>query len=100
VAARCKAVFAIGEATDRVREALAPVVAVVGCRSLREAVERAHAMAAPGDTVLLAPACSSFDMFKDYADRGRAFKEEVRRVLARRMGARSGNGRRGKGGRG
>ena len=47
------------------------------CASLREAVERAHAAARPGDVVLLAPACSSFDMFADYADRGRAFKAEV-----------------------
>ena len=49
------------------------------CASLREAVERAHAQAGPGDTVLLAPACSSFDMFADYAERGRRFKEEVGR---------------------
>ena len=46
--------------------------------SLREAVEQGCALATPGDTVLLAPACSSFDMFKDYAARGRAFKDEVR----------------------
>jgi UDP-N-acetylmuramoylalanine--D-glutamate ligase len=50
--------------------------------SLREAVERAAAAGAPGDVVLLAPGCSSFDMFKDYADRGRQFKEAVRRLAA------------------
>jgi UDP-N-acetylmuramoylalanine--D-glutamate ligase len=50
------------------------------CVSLRDAVERAHALAEPGATVLLAPACSSFDMFTDYAERGRAFKDEVRRL--------------------
>ncbi len=50
------------------------------CASLREAVERARAAARPGDVVLLAPACSSFDMFRDYADRGRAFKAEVKRL--------------------
>ena len=37
-------------------------------------------MARPGDIVLLAPACSSFDMFQDYAERGRAFKAEVARL--------------------
>jgi UDP-N-acetylmuramoylalanine--D-glutamate ligase len=45
-------------------------------------VERGFALATAGDTVLLAPACSSFDMFEDYAARGRAFKDEVRRLAA------------------
>jgi len=53
---------------------------VDACASLRAAVERARALAGPGDTVLLAPACSSFDMFADYAERGRTFKDEVRGV--------------------
>jgi UDP-N-acetylmuramoylalanine--D-glutamate ligase len=73
-------VLAIGEARERVRSALEAAVPVEACASLREAVERAHAAARPGDVVLLAPACSSFDMFADYADRGRAFKAEVRRL--------------------
>jgi UDP-N-acetylmuramoylalanine--D-glutamate ligase len=75
-----KAVLAIGESTPRVVAALAAMVPVVPCGSMREAVERGFALAAPGDTVLLAPACSSFDMFEDYAARGRAFKDEVRRL--------------------
>jgi UDP-N-acetylmuramoylalanine--D-glutamate ligase len=75
-----KLVMAIGEAQERIVSNLAPFVSVVRCRSLREAVERARAAASPGDTVLLAPACSSFDMFRDYAERGRRFKEEVRRL--------------------
>ena len=45
--------------------------------SMAEAVRRAFALAPPGGVVLLAPACSSFDMFPDYAERGRAFKEAV-----------------------
>jgi UDP-N-acetylmuramoylalanine--D-glutamate ligase len=50
------------------------------CSSLDEAVRRAHAEARPGDVVLLAPACSSFDMFTDYADRGRSWKAEIARL--------------------
>lgn len=75
-----KAIFAIGEARERIAAALASVVPVSGCDSLHEAVVRAYAAAAPGDAVLLAPGCSSFDMFRDYADRGNAFKGEVRRL--------------------
>ena len=45
-----------------------------------DAVRQAHTMAPEGGTVLLAPACSSFDMFADYSARGRAFVEEVQRL--------------------
>jgi UDP-N-acetylmuramoylalanine--D-glutamate ligase len=78
--ARGKAVLAIGESTGRIAEALSGVVPIVACTSMRDAVERAFTLAEAGDTVLLAPACSSFDMFEDYAARGRAFKDEVRRL--------------------
>jgi UDP-N-acetylmuramoylalanine--D-glutamate ligase len=80
LAERGKAVLAIGEAGDRVEKALASVLPVLRCRTMAEAVDRAFAAAAPGDTVVLAPACSSFDMFRDYAERGRTFKDEARRL--------------------
>jgi UDP-N-acetylmuramoylalanine--D-glutamate ligase len=82
-------VLAIGEARERVAGALADVVPIVWCDSLREAVELAYRGAEPGDTVLLAPACSSFDMFRDYAERGRAFKGEVLRLQSAEAGAAS-----------
>jgi len=87
LARRGKAVMAIGEARQRVAESMAPAVPVVLCDTLAEAVERAFEAAAPGDVVLLAPGCSSFDMFQDYADRGRAFKREVRALAERVEGA-------------
>ena len=77
---RAKAVVAIGEASPRVREALEDVVTVHEIPSFADAIARAYAIAKPGGVVLLAPACSSFDMFSDYAARGRAFKEEVARI--------------------
>lgn len=73
-----KRVFAIGEAQDRIVRSLSLVVPVECASSLEDAVSRAQAAAAPGDVVLLAPGCSSFDMFRDYADRGRQFKASVR----------------------
>jgi UDP-N-acetylmuramoylalanine--D-glutamate ligase len=79
LAAHGRRVIAIGEASERVRAALAATVPVQTTGSLRDAVAAARAAAFTGDVVLLAPACSSFDMFRDYAERGRAFKDEVRR---------------------
>jgi UDP-N-acetylmuramoylalanine--D-glutamate ligase len=78
--ARGRAVLAIGEARERITAALGEVLPVVPCASLGEAVRTARGRAQPGDVVLLAPACSSFDMFADYAARGRAFKDEVREL--------------------
>jgi UDP-N-acetylmuramoylalanine--D-glutamate ligase len=75
-------VVAIGEAAERVAEALHDAVPVVRASTMRDAVRRAYGMAPGGGTVLLAPACSSFDMFSDYAARGRAFAEEARALVA------------------
>jgi UDP-N-acetylmuramoylalanine--D-glutamate ligase len=78
--ARGAKVVTVGEASPRLTEALADVVSVWHASSWADAVRRAFEAAPPGGTVLLAPACASFDMFVDYAERGRAFKEEVGRL--------------------
>lgn len=83
---RVRTLLAIGEARPLIAQALSGQVEVLACASLREAVERAWAAARPGDTVLLAPACSSFDMFRDYAHRGECFKAEVGRLQERARG--------------
>jgi UDP-N-acetylmuramoylalanine--D-glutamate ligase len=79
---RARAVVAIGEARGLVKEALGDLLRVHEADTLREAVSRAFEFAKPSGVVLLAPACASFDMFRDYADRGRQFKEEVARLIA------------------
>jgi UDP-N-acetylmuramoylalanine--D-glutamate ligase len=78
---RAKAVVAIGEARARVRNALAEVVPVHDAESIEEAVRTAFALARPSGVVLLAPACASFDMFRDYAERGEKFKEAVKKLV-------------------
>jgi UDP-N-acetylmuramoylalanine--D-glutamate ligase len=78
--ARAKAVVAIGEARPLVREALGDVIEVVEADAFADAIDRAFALAKPSGVVLLAPACASFDMFRDYAERGRRFKDEVKRI--------------------
>ena len=79
-ASRARAIVAIGEAASLIRTALAEVVAVHDAGSMADAVRRAFALARPEGVVLLAPACASFDMFHDYAERGRVFKDEVRKL--------------------
>ncbi len=70
----------IGEAADKMELAFAGAAPVSRAGSLHEAVAMAGNAAAPGDVVLLSPACASFDMFDDFEDRGRKFKEEVARL--------------------
>jgi UDP-N-acetylmuramoylalanine--D-glutamate ligase len=73
-------VVAIGEARPLIREALGAAVTLHEADDMSAAVRCAFASASPGQTVVLAPACSSFDMFRDYAERGRVFKQEVRKL--------------------
>jgi UDP-N-acetylmuramoylalanine--D-glutamate ligase len=80
---RGRAVVAIGEAAARVRAALEGTLPVRDAASMTEAVQRGYEAARPDGVVLLAPACSSFDWFRDYAERGEVFKEEVRRLRER-----------------
>jgi UDP-N-acetylmuramoylalanine--D-glutamate ligase len=67
-----------GAARDKMATALAGATQIETVATLKEAVEHAARAARPGDTVLLSPACSSFDQFKDYAERGNVYKELVR----------------------
>ncbi len=74
-------VVAIGEAAPLIHRALEGAIRVHdGGFDMSRAVRIAFSVASPGGTVLLAPACSSFDMFRDYAERGRMFKQEVERL--------------------
>ena len=83
LAAVGRAVIAIGEAAPLVHEALEGVVPIIDAASMQEAVERGFDAAGGDGVVVLAPACASFDWFRDYAERGNAFKEAVTRLKQR-----------------
>ena len=74
---RVKRVYTIGAAAAKI-ESQIKGVEVVHAETLENALRKANAVAQPGDVVLLAPACASFDQFKNYEHRGRVFKEIVR----------------------
>jgi UDP-N-acetylmuramoylalanine--D-glutamate ligase len=74
---KAKQVILIGEARAHLREILQGAAPVSTAATLADAVRQAAALAVAGDTVLLSPVCASFDMFEDYKDRGRQFKERV-----------------------
>jgi UDP-N-acetylmuramoylalanine--D-glutamate ligase len=75
---RVRRVYTIGTAADKIQSQIKDAAEVVASGSLESAVRQAAASAQPGDVVLLAPACASFDQFQNYEHRGRVFKELVR----------------------
>jgi UDP-N-acetylmuramoylalanine--D-glutamate ligase len=74
---KLKRLILFGAAKETIRKALGHLTDTVSVESLEAAVHDAHRFALPGDVVLLAPACSSFDMFENYEERGRVFKALV-----------------------
>jgi UDP-N-acetylmuramoylalanine--D-glutamate ligase len=81
VKSRVKAIVCLGENNKRIIEAFGDKVdTIIESKSMMEAVKSAYFLAEKDDTVLLSPACASFDLFDSYEDRGRKFKESVREL--------------------
>jgi UDP-N-acetylmuramoylalanine--D-glutamate ligase len=77
-----KAVVLLGEAAGEIEQALSGRVRTEHAENMTDAVRRAAALAVAGDTVLLSPACASFDMFKGYQERGDLFMRAVQELAA------------------
>ncbi|WP_426113750.1 UDP-N-acetylmuramoyl-L-alanine--D-glutamate ligase [Pseudomonas sp. DSP3-2-2] len=78
IAAHCRAVVLLGRDAELIAQVLGDSVLLIRAPSLDEAVQRCAETAQPGDAVLLSPACASFDMFKNYEERGQLFAQAVR----------------------
>ena len=74
---KARAALLIGAAAPKIAKHLGDAVPIIPCGTLAAAVDKAARSAAPGDTVLLAPACASFDQFTSFEHRGRVFKDLV-----------------------
>jgi UDP-N-acetylmuramoylalanine--D-glutamate ligase len=78
---KVKVLVCLGVDNDKLYEAFGNIVTVfLEATSAQEAVQLAYKFSQPGDTVLLSPACASFDLFENYEDRGRQFKQAVREL--------------------
>ena len=85
----------IGEAAQRIEQAIGARIATWRAGSMQQAVDLAFAHAQVGDAVVLSPACSSYDMFKDYIARGEAFCNCVKQLRARVVGKEGNKGEEG-----
>ena len=85
---KVKILILLGEAANRMDDAWRPIAKeIVRVRTMEEAVETAWKRSGTGDTILLSPACSSFDMFRDFEERGEIFKSLVKKLIGSQTGA-------------
>jgi len=80
---KVKTIVLIGEASDKIQKSLNGTVPMAQASDMKEAVHLAYSAASPKGVVLLAPGCTSFDMFQNFEERGKVFKREVKALIQR-----------------
>jgi len=81
VKSKVKSIICLGKDNSKIIESFSGIVSqIVETQSMEHAVKSAYFLSEPGDVVLLSPACASFDLFNNYEDRGRQFKDAVRNL--------------------
>jgi UDP-N-acetylmuramoylalanine--D-glutamate ligase len=78
---KVRALVILGEAKEKIKKAFSGLVKIKTASTLSQAAEQAYALSRPGDCVLLSPMCASFDMFRDYAQRGEVFKQVIKDLV-------------------
>jgi len=87
IAEKVRTLMLLGEAKEKIASALGDITETIFVNDLKEAVSISLSKAKEGDVVLLSPGCASFDMFADFEDRGRKFKEAVREAVKDKRGS-------------
>lgn len=80
IVSKAKKLILIGEAKDKIKKQANGAVPTLEAGSMEEAVKKAYSEADPGDCVLLSPMCASFDMFKNFEERGKVFKKAIKKL--------------------
>jgi len=88
IAEKVRQMVVMGEAAMQLRDSFSGLVSITDVADMADAVRKGFSHARPGDTVLLAPGCASFDMFSDYGHRGRIFTDSVLELHHHQQGER------------
>jgi UDP-N-acetylmuramoylalanine--D-glutamate ligase len=81
ISSKVRHLILIGQARPIIRKDLDGCCLITECETMEEAIQTSYHLSQPGDSLVLSPACSSYDMFRDFEHRGEVFKELIRKLM-------------------